>query len=159
MKSLNDLVKRLEQWEKDIDNQVMEAQRQTAEQVWEDVVSYAPVKNGDYIASINIDETQKEGHTISTFIGSDMKVGPTKWTGGKTYLLGYLLENGTFEHAIPNAFGRGFTYGYTDAMGRYHKGTLDKDWHPGTLAQPHYELALIKNKKLYKDNIMKVILK
>ena len=82
-----------------------------------------------------------------------MQVGPTKWTGGKVYNLGYLLENGTFEHAIPNAFGRGFTYGYTDTMGRYHKGTLDKDWHPGTIAQPHYALALEKNRKLYKDNI------
>lgn len=159
MKNLANLIKRFEEWEKNIDNQVIEAQRKTAEQVWEDIIAYAPVKNGDYIASINIEDTQKDGHTISTFIGSDMKVGPTKWTGGKEYLLGYLLENGTFEHAIPNAFGRGFTYGYTDAMGRYHKGTLDRDWHPGTLAQPHYELALEKNRKLYKDNIMKVILK
>ena len=121
--------------------------------LWEDVIENAPVKTGDYIASINIDETKKEGNVISTFIGSDMSVGPTKWTGGKIYNLGYLLENGTFQHAIPNAFGKGFYYGYTDAMGRYHKGTLDKDWHPGTIAQPHYELALIKNKKLYKDNI------
>lgn len=153
MKSLDDLVKRFQQWEKDIDNQIMEAQKKTAEQIWEDVIAYAPVKNGDYLASITIDDTKKEGNIISTFIGSDLKVGPTKWTGGKNYLLGYLLEHGTFQHAIPNAFGRGFTYGYTDEMGRYHKGTMDKDWHPGTIAQPHYSLALEKNRKLYKDNI------
>lgn len=159
MSSLNDLIKQFQQWERNIDNQVMEAQRETAQQVWQDVIEYAPVKNGDYISSIKIEDTKKEGNTISTFIGSDMTVGPTKWTGGKVYVLGYLLENGTFQHAIPNAFGKGFYYGFTDDKGVYHKGTLDKDWHPGTIAQPHYELAVIKNKKLYKDNLMKVILK
>lgn len=153
MKSLDDLIKKFEKWQKDIDNEVMEAQEKTSQQVWEDVISYAPVKTGEYISSIQIDRPVKDGNEIKTFIGSDLQVGPTKWTGGKMYNLGYLLENGTFEHAIPNAFGRGFTYGYTDAMGRYHKGTLDKDWHPGTLAQPHYSLALEKNRKLYKDNI------
>jgi len=153
MKSLDDLVKRFEQWQKDVDNKVMEAQEKTAQQVWEDIIAYAPTKTGEYISSITIEGPIKDNNVIKSFIGSDMKVGPTKWTGGKSYLLGYLLENGTFEHAIPNAFGRGFTYGYTDAMGRYHKGTLDKDWHPGSIAQPHYALAVEKNRKLYKDNI------
>ena len=153
MKTLDDLIKRFEQWQKNIDKQLMEAQEQTAKQVWEDVITNAPFKNGDYVSSIVIDGPVKEKNEIKTFIGSDMSVGPTKWTGGKVYNLGYLLENGTYEHAIPNAFGYGFYYGFTDEKGVYHKGTLDKDWHPGTFAQPHYAMALIKNKKLYKDNI------
>jgi len=153
MKTIDELADFFKEWGKNIDKRLMDAQQETAQKIWEDVIEYAPYKSGDYVASIQVDETIKEGNTISTFIGSDLCVGPTKWTGGKIYNLGYLLENGTFEHAIPNAFGKGFYYGFTDSKGVFHKGTLDKDWHPGAIAQPHYALALEKNRKLYKDNI------
>lgn len=155
MKTLDDLIKQFEKWQKDIDNQIMEAQENTAKQIWEDVISNCNFKNdtGQYISSIRIDGPTKEKNEIKTFIGSDMIVGPTKWTMGKSYNLGYLLEHGTFEHAIPNAFGKGFYYGFTDKKGVFHKGTLDRDWHPGSIATPHYSIALLKNKKLYKDNI------
>ena len=72
---------------------------------------------------------------------------------GTRYNLGYLLEHGTAEHAIPNAFGRGYHWNYTDSDGNFYKGTLEPDWHPGSKAVPHYKLALIKNKKVYKESI------
>ena len=162
MKTLDDLVKFLDKKAKDIDKKVAEAQEKTAQQIWEDVIENAPVGNGDYISSIQIDETQINDGVISTFIGSDLQVGPTIWGSvqgsknnpqGSTYNLGYLLEHGTFEHAIPNAFGYGFYYGFTDKSGKFHKGTLDDNWHPGSTARPHYSLAIEKNKKLFKDNI------
>lgn len=153
MKSLDDLVKKLEKMANDVDKRVMEAQEKTAQQIWEDVIENAPEATGNYISSIEIEGPIKEGNSIKSFVGSGLQVGPTKWTGGNYYNLGYLLEHGTFEHAIPNAFNKGFYYGYTDEKGIFHKGTLDKDWHPGTIAQPHYAIALQKNKKLFKDNI------
>lgn len=153
MKTLKDLARDLYNWQENINSHVMEKQKETAEVIKNDIIDYAPFKSGNYINSIDVWETTELGNIITTFIGSNMIVGPTKWTGGKYYNLGYLLENGTFEHAIPNAFGKGFYYGFTDSFGKWHKGTLDKNWHPGFVAIPHYTLALVKNKKLYKDNI------
>lgn len=148
MKSLDDLVKRFEQWQKNIDNNIMDAQRQTAQQIWADVITYAPVKTGEYITSIDIDGPTKENNTISTFIGSDLTV-EAKSTN-KSYNLGYLLEHGTLPHAIPNAFDWGNIYGFDSEQ---YARTLQYNWHPGMYANPHYRLALEKNRKLYKDNI------
>ena len=147
MKSIDDLVKKFEQWQKDIDNEIMDAQRTTAQQIWEDVIAYAPVKTGDYVASIDIEGPTKEDNTISTFIGSDLIVSSKE---GKDYNLGYLIEHGTLPHAIPNAFNWGEIYGYDSEQ---YARTLRYNWHPGTYANPHYRLALEKNRKLYKDNI------
>lgn len=148
MKSLDDLVKQFEQWQKNIDDEVMEAQRETAQKIWEDVILYAPVKTGNYVSSITIDEPIKEENTISTFIGSDLSV-EAKSTN-KTYNLGYLLEHGTLPHAIPNAFNWGVIYGFDSPQ---YARTLRYNWHPGMYANPHYRMALEKNRKLYKDNI------
>ena len=154
MKSIDDFIKTLQQWEKNIDNQIMEAQQKTAQQIHVDIIENAPVDPGTYRSSIKVSETTKEKDEIKTFIGSDMFVGPTKWTMGKTYNLGYLLEHGTYEHAIPNAFGYGFYYGFTSKNGTFHKGTLDSNWHPGSIARPHFSLALEKNKELIKKYIV-----
>lgn len=153
MKSLKDFSKYLDDFTNKMIENTIKEQEQIAEQIWSDVVENAPYKTGEYISSIGISPTTNNNGKITTFIGSDMWLAPTKWTGGKRYNLGFLLEHGTFQHAIPNAFGKGFYYGYVGSDGRYHKGTLDKDWHPGTIAQPHYLLALEKNKKLYKGKM------
>ena len=152
MKSFSFLADKLEEMANKIDERVEKKLIKTADQICEDVKSYAP-GNGTYRESIKVYPIEKTNDGMKVFIGSNMIVGPTKWTGGRTYNLGYLLEHGTFEHAIPNAFGWGFYYGFTDRNGRFHKGTLDKDWHPGSIAIPHYSLALEKNKKLIKDSI------
>ena len=166
MKTLDDFANMLDKWASEIDEKAEKGLEKTAQQVWEDIIENAPMGTGNYISSIRIFPIEKQNNGISIFIGSDMMVGPTKWgdidgsqnaPSGTMYNLGYLLEHGTFEHAIPNAFGYGFYHNFTDASGKYHKGTLDKDWHPGTIAQPHYSLAIEKNKKLFKDNIMKEV--
>ena len=163
MKSLNDLADLLEKKAREIDKKVIEAHEKTSMQVYTDIITNAPQgETGNYVNSIEIDETKVEDGKISTFIGSSLLVGPTIWgnfegignnPAGSYYNLGYLLENGTFNHAIPNAFDYGFYYGHTDEKGVFHKGTLDRDWHPGSIAIPHYSIALEKNKKLFKDNI------
>ena len=146
MKSLDDLVKRFEQWQKNIDNNIMDAQRQTAQQIWEDVITYAPVKTGEYIASIDIDGPTKEENEIKTFIGSDLTV-EAKSTN-KSYNLGYLLEHGTMPHDIYPVDSNYLVF-EIDGKTIFTKHVF----HPGTTAQPHYRLALEKNRKLYKDNI------
>lgn len=153
MKLFEQLSKDIEELTNNISKELEKEQRKTAEKIWQDVIENAPYKNGNYIASINIDETTIKNGVIKTFIGSNMLLEPTKWTGGKRYNLGYLLEHGTLNHAIPNAFDKGIYYGYIGEDERYHKGTLDDDWHPGSIAIPHYKLALEKNKELYKGKI------
>lgn len=147
MKTLDDLVKRFEQWSKDIDNQIMDVQRETAQNIWEDVIANAPINTGNYIRSIEIEGPVKEGNEIKTFIGSGLTVESKE---GKQYNLGYLIEHGTLPHAIPNAFNWGEKYGYDSEQ---YARTLRYNWHPGTYANPHYRIALEKNRKLYKDNI------
>lgn len=148
MKTLDDLVKRLDNWQKNIDNQLMEAQRETAEKIWEDVIDNAPVRTGKYIDSIHIEGPEKKDNEISTFIGSDLIVEAK--SNGKRYNLGYLLEHGTLPHAIPNAFDWGNIYGFDSEQ---YLRTLEYNWHPGMYANPVYRMALVKNKKLYKDSI------
>lgn len=154
MKTIDDLADFIERKADIVDKVVEKANNIVAKKIYSDILQNAPIgATNEYRESIRIYPTEIKDDRISTFIGSDLNVGPTKWTGGRYYNLGYLLEHGTAEHAIPNAFGLGFYYGFTDKHGRFHKGTLDKDWHPGSIAQPHYRIALEKNKKLYKDNI------
>lgn len=156
MKNIIDLSSDIEHKADIIDKIVAKAQRIVANKLCNDIKSLAPTKTGEYRDSIKVSPTTIENNVIKTFVGTDFTVGPTKWTGGVLYNLGYLLEHGTYEHAIPNAFGYGFYYGFTDMHGRFHKGTLDPDWHPGTIAQPHFSIALEKNKKFYKDKIKEV---
>lgn len=155
MKSFSFLADKLDKMANKFDERLEKNLEKASQQIWEDVISNCNFKNdtGEYISSIRIYPIEKTNDGMKVFIGSDMTVGPTKWTGGRVFNLGYLLEHGTFEHAIPNAFGWGFYYGFTDRNGRFHKGTLDKNWHPGSIAIPHYSLALEKNKKLIKGTI------
>ena len=73
---------------------------------------------------------------------------------GTEYNLGYLLENGTLEHAIPNAFNWGVIYGFKSEK---YKRTLQPDWHPGFKEIPHYYPALNLNKALYDKKIDEVM--
>lgn len=139
-----------------IDN-IIQAQRETADIICEDVKDLAPKgKTGEYAESIKVGETIVERGVISTEIYTDATV-TTK--DNKEYNLGFLLETGTNPHAIPNAFGRGNYYGYIGADGRYHKGTLDDDWHPGTIAQPHFSTGLFMNNLVYKQKLNEALKK
>lgn len=155
MKQLKDLSSDIKKLQKKVESNLEIANRKTAESIWEDVVENAPVKSGEYISSIKIGATEKTNKSYKTFIGSDLIVGPAKSTG-KSYNLGFLLETGTDPHAIPNAFNWGVIYG-TDS--EQYKRTLDPNWHPGTVAQPHYNPALLKNEEVHKKNIREAIIK
>ena len=173
MKTINDLSNMLDKWANKIDERAEKGLEKTAQQVYQDIIQLAP-GNGPYKQSIEIYPIEKQNDKMSVFIGSDLMVGPTihgpseepgnsgkgmskNAPAGTKYNLGYLLEHGTYEHAIPNAFGLGNYWSFTSKNGEFHKGTLESDFHPGTLAQPHYSLAIEKNKKLFRDNIIKEV--
>lgn len=135
---------------KAVDN-LVKAQRTTAQKICSDVQSLAP-GNGEYSSSIKVSDTKVENSTIKTRIYTDMTV-QAKSTGN-TYNLGFLLETGTNPHAIPNAFNWGVIYGYDSDM---YKRTLKKDWHPGFVSMPHFVPALNQNKTFYKEQIKKAL--
>ena len=135
-------------------DKLIEAQSNTGYVVQQDAKFFAPINTGEYKQSIKLGKTKYDGATITTDVYTDATV-ETK--AGIVYNLGYLLENGTLQHAIPNAWGKGYTFGYTDDKGVYHKGTMDPDWHPGTPEQPHMIPALQRNVRLYKANIRKAM--
>lgn len=105
----------LDKFTKKLKNNLKNANRETAERIWEHLVEHSNMKTGAFIASIEIDETKEDGDKISTFIGSDLQV---TCKAGDSYNLGQLLETGTMPHAIPNAFGFGEWFG------------LDPNFHP-----------------------------
>ena len=115
MKAIANLGVDLERFSKKLENNLKQAQRNTAERIWENLVENSNMRTGAYIASIQIDDTKQEGNMISTFIGSSMQVTSK---AGDSYNLGQLLETGTMPHAIPNAFGWGEDFG------------IDPNFHP-----------------------------
>lgn len=133
-----------------------EAQRETAKKIWEDVVSNAPLRSGDYIASIKLGETEQNKNVITTIVYSDLMVGGDnpKWA---KVPLGCLLEWGTgVKGAGTNTFEHG--YGYRLTSWTYY----DKYLHTfittdGMVARPHFFPSLQNNVALYKENIKRAL--
>ncbi len=136
-----------------IDN-VVKAQSDTAYVIQQDAKYLAPENTGAYKESIELGETQVNNGVITTSVYTDATV---TTLSGTSYNLGKILEYGTAPHAIPNAWGKGYTFGYVGKDGEYHKGTMDPDWHPGSISRPHFLPALRKNEALYYDNIRKAV--
>jgi len=150
MKTLDDLAKLLEEKANNIERKMMEAQEKTALQIYQDVITDAPVgATGNYVESIDIEGPTNENGVIKSFVGSGLMVGPTK-SKGKSYNLGYLLETGTNPHDIYPVESEFLVFDI-DGKTIFTKHV----WHPGTTAQPHYATAIQKNKKFYKNNIRK----
>lgn len=142
MKAIAQLSVDLEKFSNKLENHLKQAQRNTAEKIWENLVENSNMKTGAYIASIEIDDTKQEGNKISTFIGSSMQVTSK---AGDSHNLGQLLETGTMPHAIPNAFGFGEDFG------------IDPNFHPGMRAYNNYRNALNENIATYKEEISRAI--
>ena len=142
MKAIAEIGVDLDKFTKKLESNLKQAQRNTAEKIWEHLSTNANMKTGAFIASIRIDDTKQDSRKISTFIGSDLQVTSKN---GDSYNLGQLLETGTTPHAIPNAFGWGENFG------------IDPNFHPGMRAYNNYRNALNDNIIVYKQEIKKAI--
>lgn len=149
MKDINKLSTYIDKFTKQVIENVSKVQQETAKTIWEDVVNNAPMNTGEYVSSIKVSPTEKKGNTIRTEIYTDATVSTL---GGKTYNLGYLLENGTSPHLIEpvNAKMLHFVIGGQDIFAKRVN-------HPGTKAQPHFKPALDKNRRAYKENIRRAV--
>lgn len=137
---------------------LIEAQRNTAKKIWEDVIEEAPIRSGRYISSIQISETKVTKDKIITSIYSDLKVGGEnpRWANVP---LACLLEWGTgIEGAITNTFTHGYKYRLTPwtYYDTYLHMYVTTD---GMVARPHFLPSLNKNKDYYLEQIKEAMKK
>lgn len=164
MKKLAQLEVDFDKFSKKLIQNLMKAESDTAQSIWNDVILNAPVDTGEYVSSISVDEPIYKDNTITTVIGSDLKT-------EDGYFLGRMLENGTGIYALEEHIGKtktfiesGYTYWYLPA--EKAKKALGK---PITLygkeyyvmhaqpAKPHFTPAYNSNVRLRRENISKAI--
>lgn len=146
MKLIRELGIDLEKASKKVIDNLIQAQQETAKDIWNEVVSTAPMKTGEFISSIEIEPTKVENNTIRTMIGSDLTVTSLE---GTSYNLGQLLETGTRPHKIVAINSRVLT----DGENFFGKEVN----HPGTPAYNFYRNALNNNKTNYKRKISRAV--
>lgn len=164
MKSINQLSVDISKLATGITKKLIEAQRKTADIMWQDVIDNAPSSRSDYISSIKISDTKVENDKITTKIYTDL-------LSDDGYAIGRMIENGTGIYALEPHIGHtktffesGYRYWYVPAKS-VSEPIGEKIIINGTefyiaYAQPpkpHFRPALEKNKKLYKENIGKAI--
>lgn len=147
--SNNKLILNVDRITKNIVDEVIKSQRETAEIICDDVKRLAPKKTGEYANSIKVSDTTVNGNTITTKIYTDATVISSS---GNEYNLGYLLETGTSPHLIEpvNSKVLHFQINGEDIFTKRVN-------HPGTIAQPHFIPALEMNKLVYKKKINEAI--
>ena len=140
--------------EKKILPDLIDAQRETAEQIQEDAIAKAPKDTGAYAKSIKVGKTKIEGKEISTEIFTDLVVGEGKWS---TVPLGTWLEYGTgIVGQRSNKIDHDFEYRQTPWV--YFNERLNRFvFTEGMVARPHFYFALQKNIGLYEKKILEAI--
>lgn len=140
---------------KELIPKLQNAQRKTAEKIWEDTIDSSPFKNGDYISSIQIGKTENNKGVIKTSVFSDLKVGGDipKW---QNVLLANFINWGTGPLGeATNDYPHGYSY-TTDFPWNYQtqiQYQLYGTW--GMEANPHFYNSLQKNVSTYKENLRK----
>lgn len=133
-----------------------QAQKDTANQIWEDTIADAPLNAGEYISSIKVSDTEFKNDVLTTSVYSDLLV---FWKKKNINVpLAAFLEWGIGPLGeVSNTFPHGYSY-TTDAPWDYAtqmQFELTGTW--GREARPHFYPSLQKNVALYKENIRKAL--
>ena len=164
MKKLAQLEIDFDKFGKNVVKKLMEAEKNTAESIWNDVIVNAPMDTGEYVSSISVDDPIYEKDTIKTVIGSDLKT-------EDGYFLGRMLENGTGIYALEEHIGKtktfiqsGYRYWYLPVEKAPKElgapiTIYDKQYYVmhGQPAKPHFIPAYNSNMRIRKENIMKAL--
>ena len=154
MKTINELSVYLDKFTQDTIKKVTEAQRETAQNICEEVIENAPIRSGRYISSIEIGETEVKNDSIMTSIFTELSA---NWPKHPSVPLAALLEWGTgpigqgsnnCQHGYPY---RQTQWTYFDTYLAHFVTTY------GQTAKPHFLPALYSNRQTYIDNIRKAL--
>lgn len=148
MKNILSLSVDLSNYTDKVIERLIKAQRNTAEDILRDVKAHAP-GTGAYKDSIKMSETKYNGDYIVTKIYTDAVVYDSV---GRGYNLGALIEHGTRPHTIEPARKNCLKF-EIDGKTIFASHVF----HPGTTANPHFQMALQRNKPLYHLNISKAL--
>ena len=152
-------MRRIEQFNKDIrkysnrvKKRVIVAQQEACQKIAKDIRRGAPVRTGAYRDSIKVSETYELRGRVITRIYSTMTLGGDNPTWQK-YPLARIIENGTKPHYITPRNPEGILR-WEDENGVHYAKWV---WHPGTIANPHWQRALLWNRDYYRKKINKAI--
>lgn len=145
-------------------NNLINAQKETAKQVKNDVKSLAPSKVGKYADSIKVSDTELKNDVIRTYIYTDLQ-------SEDGYYIGRMIEYGTGIYALQPHIGHTKTFILSQYQFWYVPATsvdrpigkkiiIDgKEFYVAKpqVAKPHFLPALHKNIALYHENIRKAV--
>lgn len=164
MKNIKELGKDLDSFQKRLEEKLMKAQRESAEQIQKDVIKHLGHSSGKYADSIKVEETKKEDGVIKTNIYTDLK-------SKDGYFIGRMVENGTGIYALEPHIGHtntfkesGYQYWYVPAeeidrpIGKiilidgveFYVAKAQKP-------KPHWKPALEEDIQVYKRNIAQAV--
>lgn len=160
MKSIAQISGDLDKFTKNLEENLIKAQRDTAEKMKEDAKRYSPRPDGEYADSIKVSETEVEGQTIKTSVYTDMK-------SADGYFIGRMIENGTGIYALEPHIGKTKTFFISDYRYWYvptekvkrpigQKITINGVSYYVAKAQrptPHFGPALNENILTYRENL------
>lgn len=129
---------------------VMEAQQRACQKICKDIQKSAPVNTGAYRDSIKVSKTFIHYNRIVTNIFSNLTLGGDNPTWQK-FPLALIIEHGTKPHFITPKTPEGVLR-WEDENGVHFAKLV---WHPGTVANPHWEKALNRNREYYNKMIRK----
>lgn len=166
MKSIFEASSDIEDFSNKLIQKLINAQKDTAKRIFEDVKSGAPVTTGDYLNSIQVSETTFKDGIIKTKVYTDL----TSETD-KNIFIGRMIENGNGIYALEPHIGKtktfiesGYRYWYVPvtsvkrAIGQIiNIGGKEFYVAYAQPAKPHWIPALNKNIGLRYDNIKKAI--
>lgn len=160
MKSADKIGIDLEKFSKKFQQNLIQAQRDTAEKIKDDARGYSPKPNGEYAQTIQVSDTEVSGNEIKTWVHTDMK-------SEDGYFIGRMIENGTGIYALEPHIGKtktffasGYQYWYvpTSKVKRPIGQTININGVDFYVAKaqppkPHFKPALNQNIQTYKENI------
>lgn len=164
MKKINELSKDLGSFQKRLEEKLIKAQRESAEQIQKDVIKHLGHSSGKYVDSIQVSDTENKDGVISTNIYTDLK-------SKDGYFIGRMIENGTGIYALEPHIGHtntfkmsGYQYWYVpaDEIDRPIGKVILIDGVEFYVAKaqkpkPHWKPALEEDIEMYKRNIAQAV--
>lgn len=164
MKKISEVSKDLSNFQKKLEQKLINAQRETAKQMKKDVIKHLGHSSGKYVDSIQVSDTEKKDETIKTCIYTDFK-------SKDGYFIGRMVENGTGIYALEPHIGH--TKTFLESEYQYWYVPVDEVDRPigettlingvefyiakAQKPKPHWKPALNEDIETYKKNITQAI--
>jgi hypothetical protein len=164
MKSVDEIGKDLEKFSKKLHQNLIQAQRETAEKIQTDARNFSPKPNGDYAQSIKLSDTETNDDKITTWIHTDMK-------SEDGHFIGRMIENGTGIYALEPHIGKtktffasGYQYWYVPTTKVKHPIGQEIEINgvsyyvaKAQRPKPHFKPALNQNIVTYRNNLKEAV--